>query len=99
MEDKDFIFMDEEHRTDYPGEFSEGDKVIINNEDYLITSFVKYKDIKDKMGFPATYTWYKAEDQNGEPVNLFFFDGDIDCKEKNDKIAEKWFEDYMKDSN
>ena len=93
MDYKDFIFEDSQD-TKPEGEFTQGEKVVINNEEFEIDELVDIKNLEDTLGFPATYSWYKAKDQNGENINLFFFDGDIDNSEKNDKVAKKWFEDY-----
>lgn len=98
MKDSDFIFEDteieEKKESELIGEFSVGDKVIVNGEDFEITEFVKAKEVGDNLGFPSIYSWYKAKNGDGELVNLFFFDSDIDSVEKNDKVSEEWFNQY-----
>lgn len=95
MEDSDFIIEDEFSNQEGPmGDFSPGDKVIVNGENFEITEFVKAKELNDQLGFPGIYSWYKAKNQNGNETNLFFFDSDIDSMEENDKVAEEWFNQY-----
>ena len=91
MEEKDFIFEDEEIATEGP--FEVGSIVIINGEDFNITEFVKSKNVQDYLGFPAIYSWYKGKNSQNEEVNLFFFDEDIDSIEKNNSVSEKWWEE------
>lgn len=98
MDKKDLKYFD-----DYPEEYLEGDPsqkyqiddlVYINDDPYTITEFVASKELGDSLGFPAVYSWYKANDKEGEGVNLFFYDDDIDSMEKNEKVAEKWWDEY-----
>ena len=72
-------------------EYLPEDTILVNNEEFVIKSFVKSKPVSDKLGFPANYFWYKAENESGEIVNIFMFDSDIDSVELNDQVAEKWF--------
>lgn len=100
MKDSDFIFKegwaDPQVGNDpsLEGEYSPGDTVIVNGEEFEITEFVKAKEVKDSLGFISVYSWYKANTPEGKPTNLFFFDSDIDSEEKNDKVAEEWFDNY-----
>lgn len=75
----------------YP--FEEGETVEVNGENFTLTSKVKVKSITDPLGFPATYSWYKAETENNEEVNIFFFDEDFDSVEENNLVAEKWWKE------
>lgn len=100
MKDSDFIFKEgwadpqEENDISLEGEYSPGDTVIVNGEEFEITEFVKAKEVQDSLGFISVYSWYKANTPEGKPTNLFFFDSDIDSEEKNDKVAEEWFDNY-----
>lgn len=100
MKDSDFIFKEgwadpqEENDTYLEGEYSPGDTVIVNGEEFEIIEFVKAKEVQDSLGFISVYSWYKANTPEGKPTNLFFFDSDIDSEEKNDKVAEEWFDNY-----
>lgn len=100
MKDSDFIFKEgwtdpqEENDTYLEGEYSPGDTVIVNGEEFEITKFVKAKGVQDSLGFISIYSWYKANTPEGKPTNLFFFDSDIDSEEENDKVAEEWFDNY-----
>lgn len=100
MKDSDFIFKEgwadpqEENDTSLEGEYSPGDTVIVNGEEFEITEFVKAKEVQDSLGFISVYSWYKANTPEGKSTNLFFFDSDIDSEEKNDKVAEEWFDNY-----
>lgn len=89
----DYVFEDEEEVEELSGDFSEGDKVIINGQSYQINESVKAKKVGSEEA-PAIYSWYKAKDEKGDLVNLFFYDSDIDSVEKNDKVAEDWFNQY-----
>lgn len=96
MKEEDIVFTEEE--TEKPkGEFSEGDIVIVNGEEFTIGELVDSRIIEDKLGFPANYFWYKAT-KNNESTNLFFFDTDIDSVEPNDKIAQTWWDEAYKDT-
>lgn len=102
MKESDFIIDDETIETvpgrevELKGEYSKGDRVFLNTEEYTIEEQVDAKEIKDDLGFPVIYSWYKATDQEGKGVDLFFFDGDIDNVDSsgNEKLCRKWFEDY-----
>jgi hypothetical protein len=84
---EDDIIYNQEVEPEYLPE----DTILVNNEEFVIKSFVKSKPVSDKLGFPANYFWYKAENESGEIVNIFIFDSDIDSVEPNDKVAERWF--------
>lgn len=89
MKNSDFIFEDDVNKP-----FELDSIIIINGEDYILTEFKDSRSVADQLGFPAVYSWYigKLKDTD-ELVNLFFFDEDIDSIEKNNKVAEKWWEE------
>lgn len=105
MDYSDFIIEDDsleqpekENKTDeeLKGEYSEGDEIFINTEKYTILEHIDAKEITDDLGFPVVYSWYRATDPEGNEVDLFFFDGDIDNIDTsgNNKLCRKWFDDY-----
>lgn len=98
MEDSDFIFDDdfkeELEENTLEGDFTVGEKVLVNGEEFTITEFVEAKEVTDPLGFNAIYSWYKATNGEDEQTNLFFFDNDIDSEEKNDKVSQEWFDSY-----
>lgn len=103
MPKEDYIFndLDEEEEIDeeeeLKGSYSEGDKLFLNAVGYTITEFIKAKSLEDSVGLPVIYSWYKAKnEETDEEVNVFFYDDDPDSVEPNDKVAEKWFEDYAR---
>lgn len=93
FKEEDLIFNQE-----VEPEYLPEDTIIANNEEFIIKGFVKHKAVSDKLGFPANYFWYKAENEAGEPVNIFMFDSDLDSVETNDQVAEKWFNSVYNNS-
>ena len=89
VREEDLIFNEEVEPT-----YKQGDTILANGEEFIIEKFINSKQISDKLGFPAIYSWYKARTDIGNQVNIFMFDEDVDSVEINDLVAEKWF-DYV----
>lgn len=94
---EDFILLEDQGEGSSKGPYKVGYEVELNGEIYKLTQELKVKTVKDNLGFPSTYSWYKAKGPDGEETNLFFFDGDFDSMEKNNKISEEWWEEAYRE--